>query len=210
MNAIATGEFIKQLRTEAGLTQKELAEKLNCTDKAVSRWETGKGMPDVSILLELSNVLGVNVNELLIGERVPKEKAEEISNIVLVDTMKKNNKSVSKWKNRILLLLCALLLSFYYLPIMTMTPSDMMGVIFLQFIGAFLIAIIFGFTDIKFKYIYPLFSAAAYIPAFFLLYFKIEDALLYIGIFTGGGYALVFVATGIRELIKFLYLKLKK
>lgn len=69
MDIEKTGAFIKTLRAEKGLTQKELAEKLGCTDKAVSRWETGKGLPDAAILLPLSEQLGVSVNELLRGER---------------------------------------------------------------------------------------------------------------------------------------------
>ena len=70
MNQIDIGKFIADCRKEKGLTQAQLAEKLNITDKAVSKWETGKSMPDSSIMLELSNILGVTVNELLSGERI--------------------------------------------------------------------------------------------------------------------------------------------
>ena len=69
MNQIDTGKFIAGCRKEKGLTQAQLAEKLNITDRAVSKWETGKCMPDSSIMLELCNILGVTVNELLSGER---------------------------------------------------------------------------------------------------------------------------------------------
>ena len=62
MDNQAIGNFIKALRTEQGLTQKQLAEKINVTDKAVSRWETGKGAPDVTLLLPLSQLFGVSVN----------------------------------------------------------------------------------------------------------------------------------------------------
>ena len=64
MNQIDTGKFIAGCRKEKGLTQAQLAEKLNITDRAVSKWETGKCMPDSSIMLELCNILGVTVNEL--------------------------------------------------------------------------------------------------------------------------------------------------
>ena len=63
-----TGNFIAQRRKELGLTQRQLAERLGVTNKAVSKWETGQGMPDVGVLLELSRVLGVTVDELLEGE----------------------------------------------------------------------------------------------------------------------------------------------
>ena len=65
MNENKTGAFISTLRKEKELTQAQLAEKLNVTDKAISRWETGKGMPDSSLLVPLANILGITVNELL-------------------------------------------------------------------------------------------------------------------------------------------------
>ena len=58
MDADATGRFIAELRKQKGYTQKELAEKLMVTDKAVSRWETGKGLPDTSLLSPLGDALG--------------------------------------------------------------------------------------------------------------------------------------------------------
>lgn len=75
------GKFIASCRKEAGFTQAALAEKLNITDRAVSKWETGKGLPDVSIMMELCDLLNISVNELLTGERISmknyKDKAEE-------------------------------------------------------------------------------------------------------------------------------------
>ena len=58
------GKFISACRKEKGLTQMQLAEKLNITNRAVSKWETGKSMPDVSLMLDLCNILGITVNEL--------------------------------------------------------------------------------------------------------------------------------------------------
>lgn len=63
-----TGSTIKQLREKRKITQKELAEQISVSDKAVSKWETGKGLPDISILEELSKALGVSVSELLTGD----------------------------------------------------------------------------------------------------------------------------------------------
>lgn len=75
------GLFIASLRREAGLTQRELAEKLCVSDKAISKWECGKGLPEVSLMLPLCRVLGITVNELLSGERLEsnayKTRAEE-------------------------------------------------------------------------------------------------------------------------------------
>lgn len=63
-----TGETIKRLREKKKLTQKELAEKLMVSDKTISKWETNKGLPDLSILSELTNALSVSVPELLTGD----------------------------------------------------------------------------------------------------------------------------------------------
>ena len=70
MNQVKIGQFISECRKSKNMTQAQLAEKLNITDRAISKWETGKGMPDSSIMLELCNELGITVNELLSGERI--------------------------------------------------------------------------------------------------------------------------------------------
>ena len=67
------GKFISSCRKEAGLTQAALADKLGITDRAVSKWETGKSLPDASIMIELCNLLGITVNELLTGEHITME-----------------------------------------------------------------------------------------------------------------------------------------
>ena len=70
MNQEKIGKFIALCRKEKKLTQSELAEKLQITNKAVSKWETGRGMPDASLLLDLCDILGISVNELLSGEKI--------------------------------------------------------------------------------------------------------------------------------------------
>lgn len=62
-----TGELILKLRTEKGLTQKQLADRLHISDKAVSKWERGQGLPDISLLKDLSGIFGVNIEGLLNG-----------------------------------------------------------------------------------------------------------------------------------------------
>lgn len=82
MDQIKIGIFISNLRKEKGLTQAALAEMLNITDRAVSKWERGISLPDSSIMLPLCEILEINVNELLTGERINMEnydkKAEEL------------------------------------------------------------------------------------------------------------------------------------
>lgn len=81
MNQAKIGKFIAECRKSKKLTQAQLAEKLNITDRAISKWETGNGMPDSSIMLDLCNELDISVNELLCGEAIKMEnynvKAEE-------------------------------------------------------------------------------------------------------------------------------------
>ena len=68
MDQVKIGKFIVKCRKEKNMTQAELAEKLNITDRAISKWETAKGMPDSSIMLDLCNELNITVNELLSGD----------------------------------------------------------------------------------------------------------------------------------------------
>lgn len=63
-----TGKVIKELREKGKLTQKQLAERINVSDKAISKWETGRGLPDISIIEDLAKALGVSVAELLTGD----------------------------------------------------------------------------------------------------------------------------------------------
>ena len=97
MNQIKIGKFIAECRKKANLTQMQLAEKLNITDRAVSKWETGKTMPDTSIMLELCDILGISVNELLSGERINMENNNEKNEQLLLDMAKeieKKNKTI--------------------------------------------------------------------------------------------------------------------
>ena len=73
MDQIKIGKFIASCRKEQSMTQAVLAEKLGISDRAVSKWETGKSMPDSGIMLELCELLKINVNELLSGERIMAE-----------------------------------------------------------------------------------------------------------------------------------------
>ena len=83
MNQIKIGEFIASARKAKNLTQVSLAEKLGITDRAVSKWERGRGLPEVSLMIELCDILGVTVNELLNGERIKEEKEEKSEQLLL-------------------------------------------------------------------------------------------------------------------------------
>ena len=94
MNQIKIGKFIAQMRKEQNLTQRSLADELCISDKTISKWECGKGLPEISLMLPLCETLKISVNELLSGEKLEaseyKEKAEE--NIMKLINEKQENK----------------------------------------------------------------------------------------------------------------------
>ena len=121
------GDFIKELRKEKQLTQKELGEKLNITDKAISKWERGLSFPDIAVLKDLAEFFEIDISELLNGERGKKqeidiEKAiqEAIENYKNIEEKKKEK--VQKVKKRIgvisiIIFVFALILQIVYLII---------------------------------------------------------------------------------------------
>ncbi len=92
MDQIKIGEFIASQRKINNLTQAALAEKLGITDRAVSKWERGKGMPDVSIMLDLCEIFGITVNELLCGEKMSMENSNQKNEQLLLDMAKELEK----------------------------------------------------------------------------------------------------------------------
>ena len=102
MDQIKIGRFIAACRKRVNLTQLQLADKLGITDKAVSKWERGITMPDTSIMLELCDILGISVNELLSGEKINMENSSQKNEQLLLDMAKeleKKNKTIwsSMW-----------------------------------------------------------------------------------------------------------------
>jgi len=95
MNNQNIGDFIKELRKEKGLTQKALADKLNITDRAVSKWERGLSCPDISILDDLSKILDVSIIEILKGKKLDEDTI--INNQDLIESMVFTDK---KFKNK--------------------------------------------------------------------------------------------------------------
>ena len=93
MDQVKIGKFIAEKRKENNLTQMQLAEKLSVTDRAVSKWETGKSLPDSSIMLELCEVLKISVNDLLSGEVVLVESYDKELENKLVEMVKEKEKA---------------------------------------------------------------------------------------------------------------------
>ena len=134
MDQIKIGKFIASCRKEQAMTQAVLAEKLGISDRAVSKWETGKSMPDSGIMLELCGLLKINVNELLSGEKITmdnyKMKAEE--NMVELQEKKERalkdlNHAAWIWLAIVFLTIPAHFIINYYFP--NNSGTGMWGVI---------------------------------------------------------------------------------
>ena len=83
MDLVKIGKYLQKLRKDKGLTQEQLAEKMNVARRTVSRWETGSNMPDLDILIELADLYGVDLRELLNGERKSEQMNTELKETVL-------------------------------------------------------------------------------------------------------------------------------
>ncbi len=99
MDLLKIGKFIAECRKAQGLTQIQLAEKLNITDRAVSKWETGKSLPDSSIMLELCKELEITVNDLLSGEVVTMENYNKEMEKKLIEMVKEKEKKDKQMLN---------------------------------------------------------------------------------------------------------------
>ena len=119
MDKEKTGQLITELRKEKGMTQKQLAEALNVTDKAVSKWERGLSFPDISMLEPLSELLDISIMELLAGERqdedkpMSREEAEDLINasVELGDEEIRHKKEKSRFIIILLIVITMLLIS---------------------------------------------------------------------------------------------------
>ena len=124
MDQIKIGKFIAACRKKKNLTQAQLAETLDITDRAVSKWETGKAMPDTAIMLTLCDVLGITVNDLLSGEEISMENNNEKNEQLLLDMAKeleRKNKTIwsSMWTIMIvsmIALFAGILIAAYVIP----------------------------------------------------------------------------------------------
>ena len=99
MNQKKIGKFISNCRKNKNLTQEQLAETLNISDRAVSKWERGLNLPDASLMLELCNILDITVNELLTGEIIKKEKYMKQAETNLIELKSKLEEQTKKLLN---------------------------------------------------------------------------------------------------------------
>lgn len=103
------GSFIAQRRKELGLTQLELANRLNITDRAVSKWENGRGLPDISLIKPLCDELNITVNDLLSGEKIQEDNLEAKAEENIINTLHFTKKKQNKYRKVIISIIIILL-----------------------------------------------------------------------------------------------------
>lgn len=200
------GKFIAENRKAKGLTQIEFAEKLGVSNKSVSRWETGKNMPDVSLFLPLCELLGISVNELIIGERISTEESKKADEII-VETIKTSNKKLRTL--HILLYVVVVLVNAVFtigVPL-TATPSDAMAVPLMAIIGGALSALLLSILNIKpvWKFIFIPISAIELLVGSTIYCSDIFDyGLQYATIIAFIELAIFLLAMGIEKIIKII------
>ena len=209
MDIIKSGQFIKEKRTEKNMTQKELAQKLNCTDKAISRWETGTGFPDVSFLIPLSEALDVSVNEIIIGETIEKEQIAQKADETIVETLTASNKQKNIF-NMILFELFVVVQAFvFFVPAFIGGSGDKASVLFVDFLVVILCSVALGFMNMKMslKFIMVPISVAMFVPSTFLI--SDESLFLFTLPFSARiafvAAVMILIAEGAKILLKKLY-----
>ena len=112
MNQERIGRFIAELRKEKKLTQIDLANKLGITDRAISKWENGRGLPDLSLLTPLCEILDISINELLSGSRLDKKDYQEKLEENIINTIDYTDKKIKKTKKFFVIVLSVIVIIF--------------------------------------------------------------------------------------------------
>lgn len=173
MNQEKIGKFIAQCRKEKKMTQSELAEKLNVTDRSVSNWENGRNMPDLSLFKPICDELGVTINELLSGERLKKEKYQEKFEENMINTIDYSTRKINFVRNNlgIVLVIIGILLSF---TAMTMFASESSWGSIYSVLGSIISLIGVSKLTKKYKYSKRLIICISYFILFLTALFIID------------------------------------
>ena len=137
MDQQKVGTFLKELRNEKNLTQEQLAEKLSVSRRTVSRWETGSNMPDLDVLIEMSDYYSVDLSELVNGERRSEEMNKELEETVLKVAQFSNEEKLRLTKRIHMLYLGGFIAAVIYVGLVFTDRAD-------NFLGGVCLGIIFG------------------------------------------------------------------
>lgn len=110
MNQQKIGRFIANLRKEKNMTQMDLANKLGITDRAISKWENGRGIPDLSLLIPLCQILNITINELLSGEKLDKKDYQEKLEANIINTIDYTDRKIKKTKKSFSIILLVIII----------------------------------------------------------------------------------------------------
>lgn len=125
MDQIKIGKFIAQMRKDQGLTQRQLAELLSISDKTVSKWECGKGLPEASLMLPLCDALHMTVNDLLTGEKISPSEYQKNAEENMMGLLKENEENKKRMALSVIcgvitiIAVCALVVIAAFLPLPT-------------------------------------------------------------------------------------------
>ncbi|MBQ4333069.1 MAG: helix-turn-helix transcriptional regulator [Clostridia bacterium] len=120
MDQIKIGKFIAELRKEQKMTQLDLATKIGVTDRAISKWENGRGLPDIALINPLCETLSISINELLEGERIDDSQEITVAHKNLIHILGEREREKRKGKNRTLLI--SILMTFVILVCIMFAP----------------------------------------------------------------------------------------
>ena len=170
MDQVKIGRFIQEKRKEKKLTQSEVAEKLNITDRAISKWENGVCLPDAGTMPELCEILGISINDLFSGEKVDmKENEKKLEENLLEMTKLKEQKD--KMLLRLEIVLEVIVMIFFVALIMVAAYVEMETYLrIILIIGAFILLIPSLYYGIKIEQVAGLYECSnchhKYVPTF--------------------------------------------
>ena len=140
MDQLKTGKFIAQMRKEKGLTQRALAEKLFISDKTVSKWECGNGLPEVSLMMPLCELLGITVNELLSGKRLSTSEYQQNAEENILKLIKEKSEAKFRMILEVAVIFLTLLASITLIMVSGLTELKTVYRVVLIVIGVLIMA----------------------------------------------------------------------
>ena len=173
MNQIKIGKFMSQLRKEKNMTQQVLADKIGVSFKTISKWENGRGMPELSLLKPLSDELGVSINELLSGERVEKERYLDKLEENMIDTIEYSDKRI-KEKDKILGISLLVLGFLIVITAISIFPSESSWSAFYSVLGSIISLVGFSRLTKKLNYTKRLFANFGFYIIFIVFLFTLD------------------------------------
>lgn len=195
MNQEKIGKFIANVRKDKKLTQRQLADKLGITDRAISKWKNGKSMPDLSLLKPLCNILDISINELLNGEYIKIKKKnynleDNFVNVINYNKKRQNNIEIIFYLfislfGTIIIFLSMLI---FNTPIDFVTEWSILGTYNLMIIFSFLLKKLLTYNKSPIKVI-------ILVVSFFIIYFSYLWTIDYINVTKNDGYPDIFVVS---------------